>query len=554
MALVGTDSGTLIAYSLHPPNVKAFQSGKTPDRVAQWYLGSLSVWGGGTSGVKRSEVLPDGVAGTDSLRICWIRLSPDHGPGVIVCGLRDGGAVVFDTRSGRALGITSTRSATSGTNAGFCAAGGTDWGSAILSCSSASQELLLLSTSARAALDARRRDGGGHDSRLRPGPGWMLGEAGGGGFRVEESEGFDLCLPVEVERAIPGQNRVLLSRDARAYLCARTQLGLLRSRMVTSSVLIGGERYSLEAVNGDGTALVLDRHYTGPRVDGRRGESDRGHGRRLVAGPSSVSTPADGRSSSPSSSVVSPGHEDVAAGGFETDGNADSDQGQILSSAAGTTDGHNETAQRPDTAASTNRNRENSDGTEDRDIHARATEPNSLATDHHKNVHGSPQGDDLGTRGEGQPHGKEPLREDQDARMTSTDGGRVSMSGLQKNWDRAWRPGSVRIFAKLKAVFDGLGGGYGEGGPEQSPDLGATYAQKGSSLTGDELLGKGASGTGPSWASLQVIARAKLDLRATTIACHPRMNFILVGLSDGTIAVILPGGKPRGRRRTTAST
>ncbi|CAM9256615.1 unnamed protein product, partial [Ectocarpus sp. 12 AP-2014] len=80
-------------------------------------------------------------------------------------------------------------------------------------------------------------------------------------------------------------------------------------------------------------------------------------------------------------------------------------------------------------------------------------------------------------------------------------------------WDRAWRPSGVRVFAKLRAVF------------------------------GDERHESGAAvQPPPPFALYQVVARAKLDMPVTAMTSHPRMNFVLVGLSDGTVAAVLPRG------------
>lgn len=129
------------------------------------------------------------------------------------------------------------------------------------------------------------------------------------------------------------------------------------------------------------------------------------------------------------------------------------------------------------------------------------------------------------------------------------------MSEVSPDWDRAWRPNGVRIFAKLKAVFGGRGGND----PEQSHDVelddpfckGRTHCEgeERSDERGD-LSGYG-SGDTPSWASYQVVARARLGLPATAVTCHPRMNFVLVGLLDGTIVVVLPGAGRMASRKTT---
>ncbi|CAN0156786.1 unnamed protein product, partial [Ectocarpus sp. 6 AP-2014] len=140
-------------------------------------------------------------------------------------------------------------------------------------------------------------------SGLRPGRGWEIGAAGGGGFRLEESGGYDLCLPVGVVEANPGRRRVRLSADVRGYLCPRDEGRLLRSGLVTSSIKIGAERHSVEAITGDGTVLVLDRKYRGPAVAAGPGPEDAA---RMAAASGSLprqdAAPAAAASSSAASS------------------------------------------------------------------------------------------------------------------------------------------------------------------------------------------------------------------------------------------------------------
>lgn len=264
MAVVGTDDGTIATMSLKPPTIKAFGSRKSAVRLRQWSLNSPGTWGG------MRERASQGLT-----RIRWMKPSPGHAHGVIVCGLQSGRVVVFDTRAGCALGITAPDVVTPSDL--FCQPGADGaWGDGLLSCTAADHEgqrdLVLLATSARAGLDTMQR--GGRFSRLRPGPGWALGETGGGGYRVVASSGYDVCLPMQVKRATPGQSAIVLEADARSYLCPRAEVGLLRTRMVTSSVMIAGEEHSVEAMGTDGMTLVLDRRYRGPLVRENQGECE----------------------------------------------------------------------------------------------------------------------------------------------------------------------------------------------------------------------------------------------------------------------------------------
>lgn len=452
MALVGTDSGMLAAYSLKPPEVRAFQTGKAADRLKQWYLGDERVW---------RNVMPGGnwdngfsaagerVSPAEAFRIVSLQRSSTHGPGVVMCGLRSGRVVVFDTRSGRALGIT--RAAMAPVSAvGYCEAGpySGNWSKAVLTCSKSAggdEELVLLSTSGRAALDRRRRDGGGRDSRLRPGPGWALGEAGGGGFRVQECPEYGLCLPLDVERATPGERKVVLSRDARAYLCSREQVGLLRSGMVTSSIMIGGEEHSVEGVSGDGKELLLGYEYGGPRVRAEHESSvviDFDHGSE-VCGPS-----ADGIEGEETSVRQQPG--------------------------------------------------------------ARA-ENSTLYPERVTNA---------------------PMVHDANSRQRAIDAvGCSSASKRVSSSSDPWRSSSIRIFAKLKAVFPS-----GSGIDHRWDKATMSFLGEENELSPDDE-------PAPPWSLLQVVGKAALGLPVTAITSHPRMNFVLVGLSDGTVAAVLPGKK-----------
>lgn len=543
VAVVGTDKGSLIAYSLRPPKVKAFQSGKTPDILAQWNLASLKVWDG--------RMPNNGITiGVEDFRIQSVKPSRDHGSGVVVCGLQSGRVVVFDTRSGRALGITKPGVLPS-TNIGFCGTSpdGVDWGQTVLACSKSTkvgEELLLLATSARAALDSRRWDGGGRDSGLRPGPGWALGEAGGGGFRVEQSKGFDLCLPVEVEEAVPGQNRVVLSRDVRGYLCARAQVRLVKTRMVTSSIMVGGEEHSVEAMNSDGTSLVLAQAYKGPQV----GPPRRAQGRGVAGGVRQ--SPWGELSSSFSQACRNPD-------GIDTDGSEVDDE------SVGGTPGIQGRERRP---AENSLDSVSRSGVVGQSFPGVDPESVGLAHDEwltpDESLAGGDAGDAIAAGGGGKAHegrglGGEP---GEDGKAGDVDTEDAPVSELSPDWDRAWRPSGVRIFAKLKAVFDG-GGNTPE--PLSDAELDDLFPKEPMLCEGEEssdevddsswLNGRYRNaynrvGTPPSWASYQVVARARLGLPATAVTCHPRMNFVLVGLTDGTIVVVLPGRR-RGRRKGT---
>lgn len=494
MALVGTDSGMLAVYSLRPPEVRAFQTGKVANRVKQWYLGDERVW---------RYVVPDGnwdngfgatgekVFPAEAFRIASLQRSSTHGPGVVVCGLRSGRVVVFDTRSGRALGIT--RAAMSPVSAvGYCEAGpyGGNWSKAVLACSKSAggnEELVLLATSGRAALDRRRRD-----SRLRPGPGWALGEAGGGGFRVQECPEYGLCLPLDVERATPGERKVVLSRDARAYLCSRDQVGLLRSGMVTSSIMIGREEHSVEGVSGDGRELLLGYEYGGPRV----------------------------RAGHESSGVIDFDHSSEVGGP-----GADGIEGEDTS-----------VRQRP----------------------GARTENGTLYQEHVTNA---------------------PMLHDADSRHRAIDA--VGGSGASKEVSSSsdpWRSSSIRIFAKLKAVFpsgsdsedfavssahrrwDKASKRFLDEESELSFDcsenLTVSSAHRRWDKASKKLLDEESELSSddepaPPWSLLQVVGKAELGLPVTAMTSHPRMNFVLVGLSDGTVAAVLPGGKRTKRSPTT---
>ena len=503
VALVGTDSGTLAAYSLRPPEVRAFQTGKVAHRLQQWSLGDSGVWrhavpgGAGGGGVPHAE----------AFRIASLRPSLNHGPGVVVCGLRCGRVVVFDTRSGFALGIT--QAGVPPTCAGYCDAGpyGGDWSKAVLACSKTpggDEELLLLATSGRASLDRYRIDGGGRDSRLRPGPGWELGEAGGGGFRVQQCSGYGLCLPLGVKRAIPGERKVVLSRDARAYLCSRDATGLLRSRMVTSSIMIGGQEHSIETISGDGRELLLDRGYGGPCVGARQ------------------------------SATRETAEVDEASAGVDTDDN---------SGTVGLSNGL-------EVVEATEDCRESNGMLERR----RPTAPGERAETGSVNPNGFNGVPTLGHTDARRRALNTIECNDRSKHDTSFSSGVGPAVGSRPAPDGPWRTGGVRIFAKLRAVF-----------PDGGESLPAPLVARGrltcrlKSASSLDVSGEedGLDGDGdalstddeppPPWSLLQVVGRAELGLPATAITSHPRMNFVLLGLADGTVAAVLPGGKA-GRR------
>lgn len=547
IALVGTDKGTLIAYSLRPPKVKAFQSGKTPDKLKQWNLASRSTWDyfKATDGHSPNASL-------STFRIQSVMLSRDHGPGVVICGLQSGRLVVFDTRCGRPLGIT--KPGAPSTNVGFCGVSpdGVDWGQAVLSCSKRAgveEELVLLATSARAALDSRRWDGGGRDSRPRPGPGWALGEAGGGGFRVEQSLGYDLCLPVEVEEAIPGQRRVWLSRDVRSYLCSRTQVRLLGTRMVTSSVMIGREEYSVEAVNDDGRSLVLDRGYRGVQVGPRSMQEGEATGvLQALGGEAPLSSePYFSDLDSDMSDM-----DELPSNGarFLNDMRPAEEILKLAAHSSGGAMGQGFEPHSVDLAGDESLAREGAGG------------PNAAGGDRGGNGDGrlgGETGEDAGgssaAGGGGGCSGDRRFGGEADDNRAAGDANAedASINDSSGEWDRSWRPNGVRIFAKLKAFFDDRkvnaskslsvldmdpfdkgGGGAADNEVEESSD------------DEDYPMGHDYNNM-PSWAYYQVVARARLGLPATAVTCHPRMNFVLVGLLDGTIVVVLPGG---GRKTT----
>ncbi|CAN0510104.1 unnamed protein product, partial [Ectocarpus sp. 8 AP-2014] len=109
VVLVGTDSGQLVTYSLNLPVVKNFRSSKSADQKRAWSLAASTVWNKASGAV----------SGGANLYVQFLRLSPEHGAGVVLCGLRSGRVVVFDTGAGRALGVTEPHR---GASIGFCPA------------------------------------------------------------------------------------------------------------------------------------------------------------------------------------------------------------------------------------------------------------------------------------------------------------------------------------------------------------------------------------------------------------------------------------------------
>ncbi|CAN0514116.1 unnamed protein product, partial [Ectocarpus sp. 12 AP-2014] len=114
VVLVGTDSGQLVTYSLNLPVVKNFRSSKSADQKRAWYLAASTVWNKASGGAASCAV-----SGDANLYVQFLRLSPEHGAGVVLCGLRSGQVVVFDTGAGRALGVTEPHR---GASIGFCSA------------------------------------------------------------------------------------------------------------------------------------------------------------------------------------------------------------------------------------------------------------------------------------------------------------------------------------------------------------------------------------------------------------------------------------------------
>lgn len=531
--LVGTDSGQLVTYSLNMPVVKNFRSSKKADQIKAWDLGASSVWGdAGTAAVSAPCKRED-------RGIQFLRLSPEHGAGVVLCGLRGGRVVVFDVRAGWALGITEPHR---GMSIGFCPPpaaasipaapaatavapdeedvcpapltegegamdpyGGGHWGPVVIACCKPSEggegELVVLSTSARAVLDACKHPANRNTTRrarrsgLRPGRGWELGEAGGGGFQIEESGGYDLCLPVEVVAATPGQNRVQLSTDARAYLCPRAEERLLRSGLVSSSVMIGKEKHSVEAVSADGTVLVLDRRYRGPAVvvapppprreDARAGVSSSNSGDQTVFNID------DGDDDSELDEPEPTGSDGAGRGSQALSGTGNETTAAVAAEAAGVAAAVGPTGGRT--------------ATTDMDSALRQA----------------------GATARGRTTATAAAAVAVAAENSTVAAAADSQQQLQENaWDRAWRPSGVRVFAKLRAVFGS--------GQHSDAEEASTAAPP------------------PPYALYQVVARAGLGVPVTAITSHPRMNFVLVGLADGTVATVLPQGKTekrvRGRR------
>lgn len=505
--LVGTSSGQLATFSLNRLNQGNFQSSKIANRTAAWSFHVSTVWG-----VEKPSATP---SDPSNFSIQFLRLSLDHGAGVVLCGLRSGRVVVFDTTCGLALGITEPYRGES--VVGFCPPpaaapyarpavytgvaplteaegaklpyGGGSWGPVVLACCKSSSaagaagDLVVLATSARAALDSckRRQDRGTtrspRKSGMRPGPGWEVGEVGGGGFRVEKAEGYELCLPAEVVAATPGRNRVRLSKDVRGYLCPRGDVWLLRSGVVTSSIMIGKEKHSVEAVNDDGKELVLDRKYRGPAVEGPSGhheDGDAGSGARAGG----AAFPRRTHSTNGS------GGDDVDAG--DNGSGVDDPESGGSSDDAGS--GRRSRASSPSPAAAPTTSKSVLPPVADRESAAAAA---------------------------------------------------GASTGSDQPWERAWRPSGVRVFAKLRAVFADR-----QQQQQQHEDEGTFGARRSVSAGGEEA-------PTPPFALYEVVARAGLDLpgtaeprlAVTAITSHPRNNFVLVGLKDGTVATVLPEGK-----------
>lgn len=457
VAVIGTDGGVITTFSLRPPTVKAFGSGKSAERIGQWFLGDARVWGGGGGGGSTSSgnKIFDGASAPGALRIRTVHRSRAHAVGVVVCGLRSGRLVVFDTRVGRVLGVTSPRNASSpissqisAASALFCPAGaGGAWGEGVVAWSQyplslspqgadgvEGARLVYMATSARAGLDALRK--GGRDSSLRPGPGWALGEAGGGGFRVAASTAYELVLPMMVKRATPGQSALELSADARGFLCTRADVRLLRTRLVTSSVMIAGEEHSIEAIGSDGMTVVLDRKYRGPLV---RLEED-----EAMSGQDSAQRSRDGGGdgSGKRESVDSASQPPTVV---QVDGDLSGSGSMPIDKGVRETEQSDRT--RSDDGHSTG-----SDG--------RCRAPISSEGDGRPSTAGSARSDGSAL------HGRRCMQQNQPPQQShgSDDADRISGSQSHtstadpqpsaSHWDRSWCPtNGVRVFAKLKASF-----------------------------------------------------------------------------------------------------
>ncbi|CAN0469045.1 unnamed protein product, partial [Ectocarpus sp. 12 AP-2014] len=114
VVLVGTDSGQLVTYSLNLPVVKNFRSSKSADQKRAWSLAASTVWNKASGGAASGAA-----SGGANLYVQFLRLCPEHGAGIVLCGLRSGRVVVFDTGAGRALGVTEPHQ---GASIGFCPA------------------------------------------------------------------------------------------------------------------------------------------------------------------------------------------------------------------------------------------------------------------------------------------------------------------------------------------------------------------------------------------------------------------------------------------------
>ncbi|CAM9922675.1 unnamed protein product [Laminaria digitata] len=310
--------------------------------------------------------------------------------------------------------------------------------------------------------------------------------------------------------------------------------------MVTSSIMIGGEEHSVEAMNSDGTSLVLAQTYGGPQVRRRRPVQGQG----VVATGLVVQSPWGAFSSSLSEACryrddtdTDNSEVDDDSGGDNPVGDGVMGQGVSGIGPESVDPAHGESLARGESLA-----HGESLAREDAGGRSAAAELDSGGNEDRRN--GGETGEDREAGDDVDPAGIVPV---------------PAVSESSPDWDRAWRPGGVRIFAKLKAVFDG----HGENAPASLSDdelgdpfckgwTGGEREERSDEEEDDDPSGYDSSDIPPSWASYQVVARARLGLPATSVACHPRMNFVLVGLTDGTIVVVLPGGgRKRGSRKAT---
>ncbi|CAM9551567.1 unnamed protein product [Sphacelaria rigidula] len=350
-----------------------------------------------------------------------------------------------------------------------------------------------------------------------------------------------------VKRATPGQSALELSADARGFLCTRADMRLLRTRLVTSSVMIAGEEHSIEAMGSDGMTVVLDRKYRGPLVrldedeamlaeDGAERSRGGGDGSGERESIESASQPptivhVNGELSGSSSMPIDEGVREVEQSDRRSrDGQLTGSDGKdhvpVLSEGNG----------RRSTGGSAR-----SDG---QALHER--------------------------RGMQQNRPPQQSQGSGDADRSSRSQSHTSAADFHPStscWDRSWCPtNGVRIFAKLKAVFGDAQMPTAASASRHSTrpnrfdpsslaadGTGADSEDDIESDTEEQVIESGAAEAPPSesWAALQVVATAPpLDLPVTAITAHPDLSYVLVGLADGTVAALLPGKQTRlGKRR-----